>query len=206
MQGFIVHINRVKDEDLIVTILTEDKLLPTYRFYGARHSVINTGYMIDFETELSSRSNLAQLRHVMHLAQNWNLDRDRFYFWQSFVKLFYEHLRDVENVDKFYFDLLKSSSEKWYRQNPKRVAVEAYLNLLQFEGRLHSLEYCFLCEEKIEEESVALARAYLPAHTECIHNKGIHIDKLKQLFHKKKTLFLDDDEAEYLYRIMNEGF
>jgi recombinational DNA repair protein (RecF pathway) len=206
VQGFIVHINRVKDEDLIVTILSEDKLRAAYRFYGARHSVINTGYLIDFETQFSTRSNLAQLRNVIHLAYKWSLDRDRFYFWQSFVKLFYEHLRDVESIDKFYFDLLKISADKWYKQNPKRVAVEAYLELLHFEGRLHSLEQCFLCEERIEDESIALARAYLPAHTKCIHNTGLHVDKLKQLFDTKKTLFLDDSEAEYLYRVMNEGF
>ncbi|MDR2635963.1 MAG: recombination protein RecO [Campylobacteraceae bacterium] len=206
MQGFIVHINRVKDEDLIVSILCEDKLRAVYRFYGARHSVINNGYFIDFETQFSARSSLAQLRNVIHLAYKWSLDRDRFYFWQNFVKLFYEHLKDVENIDRFYFDLLKNSADKWHKQNPKRVAVEAYLELLHFEGRLHSLEQCFLCEEKIEDESVALARAYLPAHTQCIHNTGLYIDKLKKLFDTKKTLFLDDDEIEYLYRVMNEGF
>jgi recombinational DNA repair protein (RecF pathway) len=206
VQGFIIHVNRAKDEDLIVVILSENKLRTTYRFYGARHSVINLGYLIDFETQISMRSNLAQLRNVMHLAQNWNLDRDRFYFWQNFVKLFYEHLRDVDNIDKFYFDLLISCSKKWHKQNPKRVAVEAYLELLQFEGRLHSLEYCFLCEDKIEEENIALARAFLPAHTGCIHNKGLDINKLKRLFNKKKTLFLSDEETEYLYAVMNEGF
>ncbi|MDR1008166.1 MAG: recombination protein RecO [Campylobacteraceae bacterium] len=206
MQGFIVHINRVKDEDLIVSILSEDKLRIAYRFYGARHSVINTGYLIDFETQFSTRSNLAQLRNVIHLAQKWNLDRDRFYFWQSFIKLFYEHLKDVENIDRFYFNLLNSSADKWYKQNPKRVAVEAYLELLHFEGRLHSLKQCFLCEERIKDENIALARAYLPAHTICIHNTGLYIGKLKQLFDTKKTLFLDDDETEYLYRVMNEGF
>ncbi|MDR2789475.1 MAG: recombination protein RecO [Campylobacteraceae bacterium] len=206
MQGFIIRINRVKDEDLIVTILSEHSLKTTYRFYGARHSVINLGYLIDFETQISMRSKFAQLRSVIHLAQSWNTDRDRFYFWQNFVKLFYDHLKDVENIDKFYFDLLLSCSKKWHKQNPKRVAVESYLELLEFEGRLHSLEYCFLCEEKIKDENIALARAFLPAHIECIHNKGLHITKLKELFGTKKTLFLDDDETEYLYLVMNEGF
>jgi recombinational DNA repair protein (RecF pathway) len=206
VQGFIVHINRVKDEDLIVTILSEHKLKTTYRFYGARHSTINLGYLIDFETQISMRSNLAQLRNVIHLAQSWNIDRDRFYFWQNFVKLFYDHLKDVDSIDKFYFDLLMTSAKKWHKQNPKRVSVEAFLELLQFEGRLHSLDRCFLCEDKIKDENIALARAFLPAHMECIHNKGLDARKLKQLFSTKKTLFLDDEETEYLYMVMNEGF
>jgi recombinational DNA repair protein (RecF pathway) len=206
VQGFIIHINRVKEEDLVVTILTEKKIKVAYRFYGARHSVINLGYLIDFETQVSMRSNLMQLRNIIHLAQNWNLDRDRFYFWQCFVKLFHEHLKEAESIDSFYFDLLVSCSNKWHKQNPKRVAVEAYLELLQFEGRLHSLDYCFLCEDKIEDENIALARAFLPAHEECIHDKGLNVEKLKQLFSKKKTLYLNDNEIEYLYRVMNEGF
>ncbi|MDR0407899.1 MAG: recombination protein RecO [Campylobacteraceae bacterium] len=205
MQGFIININKVRDEDLMVSILTKDKLKIVYRFYGARHSTINLGYLIDFEIQTSVKSNIAQLRNVIHLAHSWNLDRDRFYIWQQFVKLFYRHLRDIENLDGFYFELLTDCAKKWQKQNPKRVAVEAYLELLQFEGRLHSLDHCFLCEEKITSDEIALARAFLPAHTECIHDKGFDVNKLKQLFDKKKTLFLDDDEAEYLYRVMNEG-
>ena len=49
MQGYIIDIKPVKDDDLIVSILTENELLTTYRFYGARHSNINIGYKIDFE-------------------------------------------------------------------------------------------------------------------------------------------------------------
>ena len=41
MQGYIIDIKPVKDDDLIVSILTEHEVLTTYRFYGARHSNIN---------------------------------------------------------------------------------------------------------------------------------------------------------------------
>ncbi|MDR2342280.1 MAG: recombination protein RecO, partial [Campylobacteraceae bacterium] len=163
MQGFIININKVRDEDLIVSILTADKLKTTYRFYGARHSTINLGYLIDFETQMSTKSNMLQLRNVIHLAYSWNLDRDRFYFWQQFVKLFYGHLRDIENLDSFYFELLMDCTKKWQKQNPKRVIVEAYLRLLEHEGRLHLLDECFLCEEKITDDEISLARAFLPA-------------------------------------------
>ncbi|MDR1285938.1 MAG: recombination protein RecO [Campylobacteraceae bacterium] len=206
MQGFIININKVRDEDLIVSILTKDKLKTAYRFYGARHSTINLGYLIDFETQISVKSNIAQLRNIIHLAHSWNLDMDRFYFWQQFVKLFYGHLKDIENLDDFYFELLVNCAKKWQKQNPKRVIVEAYLELLFYEGRLHSLEECFLCEEKITSDEVALARAFLPAHTECIHNKGLKMPKLKKLFSTKQTILLDDDEVEYLYMVTQEGF
>ncbi|MGB5791615.1 MAG: recombination protein RecO, partial [Poseidonibacter sp.] len=36
MQGYIIDIKPVKDDDLIVSILTETDILTTYRFYGAR--------------------------------------------------------------------------------------------------------------------------------------------------------------------------
>ena len=49
MQGYIIDIKPVKDDDLIVSILTENELLTTYRFYGARHSNINIGYKIELE-------------------------------------------------------------------------------------------------------------------------------------------------------------
>ena len=51
MQGYIIDIKPVKDDDLIVTILAENELLTAYRFYGARHQTINIGYKIDFELE-----------------------------------------------------------------------------------------------------------------------------------------------------------
>ncbi|MDR1555295.1 MAG: recombination protein RecO [Campylobacteraceae bacterium] len=206
MQGFIININKVRDEDLIVSILTADKLKTTYRFYGARHSTINLGYLIDFETQISAKSNIVQLRNVIHLAYSWNLDRDRFYFWQQFVRLFYGHLRDVDNLDNFYFELLKDCAGKWHKQNPKRVVVEAYTQLLSYEGRLHSLRECFVCEKMIEDESIALARAFLPAHTKCVHNKGLEPKILKELFTSKQTILIDDDDVEYLYRVVCEGF
>jgi recombinational DNA repair protein (RecF pathway) len=206
MQGFIVNINKAREEDLIVSILTEEKLKTTYRFYGARHSTINLGYLIDFETDSSVKSNMPQLRNVMHLAYAWNANRDRFYFWQQLAKLFYAHLKDIGNIEKFYFELLIFCAKKWHKQNPKRVVVEAYLNLLSHEGRLHSLSECFLCEEKIEMGDIALARAFLPAHTECVRNKGLSYEKIEELFRTKQTISLDDDDVEYLYKIVCEGF
>ena len=51
MQGFIINLNKVKEEDLIVTIISKDNLQTLYRFYGARHGTINIGFKIDYEIE-----------------------------------------------------------------------------------------------------------------------------------------------------------
>ncbi len=204
MQGFIININKARDEDLIVTILCEDKLWTLYRFYGSRHSTINIGYLVDFEVEQSIKSSIYQLRNVLHLADSWNFISEKFYIWQEFIKLFYPHLRDVENIEKFYFELLKKASRKWKKQNSKRVAVESYIELLTNEGRLHNLHRCFLCDEKIKDR-VALARAYLPAHVDCIHDNGYLIKDIEKLFKTKDSFHLDDADIKRLYNTLCEG-
>jgi hypothetical protein len=205
MQGYIININKVRDEDLIITILTKNKQYTTYRFYGARHSVINLGYKIDFELQHSYKSSIPQLRNVLHLAKKWNIQRDRMYIWQQFVKFFCAHLKDIENIDKFYFDLLDFSYDIWGEQNPKRVAIESYIKLLEFEGRLHDDFLCFECEKKIEKK-VSFLRAFLPAHKECIYTNSYDIEDVKELFLNKSTIFFNDAQIENLWQLTSEGF
>ena len=205
MQGFIINFNRVKDEDLIVTVLTKESVLTLYRFYGARHSHINLGYKIDFEVQSSIKSSILQLRGVLHLAQHYNIHNDKMRIWQSFIKLFFLHLRDVDEIQSFYYDLLDKCSNIWHKQNPKRVAIEAYVKLLEFEGRLHDEFICFNCESTCND-SVALVRGFLPAHEKCVWNKPFSKDKIEYLFDKKSTLFLSDNEVDRLWKTLLEGF
>ena len=67
MQGFIIKLTRVREEDMIVTIIAEESLQTLYRFYGARHSPINMGFKIDFETETSLKSSIPRMKDVIHL-------------------------------------------------------------------------------------------------------------------------------------------
>ena len=106
MQGFIIDIKPCRDDDLIVLILSDNHLYSTYRFYGARHSTINIGYKIDFELESNYKSTIPRLKDVMHLGFPWIFDKDKLYLWQRFLKLFYPHLKDIEEVDPFYCTLL----------------------------------------------------------------------------------------------------
>ena len=204
MKGFIVNLNRVKEEDLIVTILSCGSLETLYRFYGARHGVINLGFKIDYEIEPSAKSTIGRLKDVIHIGYKWINDRELLRLWQDFSRLFYKHLKEAEALGDFYFDLLESASNEWNRQNPKRVAIEAYVKLLEHEGRLHKDMHCFLCSRKIEE-NVSLLRAFLPTHENCSHTYPITQNGLKELYENKSSLFLNDKEVDRLWNVLMEG-
>jgi recombinational DNA repair protein (RecF pathway) len=204
MQGIILNIVRVKDEDLIVTLLTKKRLKTLYRFYGARHSQINLGYKIDFIAVYSTKSTLPMLREVLHLGFPWQFEKDKVHIWQQFIKLLYKHLKDVDELDEFYFLLLEKIIRKLKKQNPKRVIIEAYLELLEFEGRLHDDFHCFICENFIEEK-VVLKRSFLVAHDRCLIGKKFDKKMIKDLFKEKSTLLFDDEDVERLWEILQEG-
>ncbi len=205
MQGYILRITHAKNEDLIVNILTQTHHYTLYRFFGARHSVINLGYKIDFEIEYQQRGFLPLLRKVIHIHYPWLSSTQRNLFWQQFIEKFYYHLKELETVDSFYYDIIEESAKTWEKQNPKRVAIEKYVTLLQKEGRLHSLDTCFLCEGKINGE-LTLVRGFLPAHIECIPAKNLKKKSIKYLFSSASTLFLEDEEIDFLWKILMEGF
>jgi len=204
MQGFIVNLNRVKEEDLIVTIVSRQNLDTLYRFYGARHSVINLGYKIDYEKEYSSKSSIARLKDVIHIGYPWINDMQRLKLWQDFTALFYKHLKEIEDLHSFYFDLLEEASLFWNKKNPKRVAIESYVKLLEFEGRLHKELVCFLCSQHIQTQ-VSLIRAYLPTHYECSNRLGISQKAFYELCENNSTLFMDDKEVDILWYTLLEG-
>ena len=204
MEGYIVNLNKVKDEDLIVTILTKGNLDTLYRFYGARHGTINIGFNIDYEIEPSAKSTIGRLKDVVHIGFKWINNNELLHQWQSFLALFHAHLKDAEELGDFYFDLIKNASQEWDKQNPKRVAVESYVKLLEHEGRLHKDFYCFLCSQKIEGD-VSLIRAYLPTHHRCTHTLKINHSALNELYENKSTLFLSDKEVNRLWTVLLEG-
>ena len=112
MQGFILHTQKVKDEDLIVYILSPKMLIKAYRFYGLRHSSILTGYKIDFALE-ENPSFLPRLKDVLHLGFLWIMQRDKMLIWQEFIRLLYKHLKDVEELDRILNFLIASKTKKF---------------------------------------------------------------------------------------------
>ena len=205
MRGFVLNTIRVRDEDLIVKILTKDEVLTLYRFYGARHSYINVGYHIDFIVEESPKATIKRLRHVTQLPFSFLFDLEKMLDFKIFIGLMNKHLSDVTKIDNFYYNLLVDITKNMQNRNSKRFLIESYVKLLEKEGRLHKNFECFLCEKKIEG-NVALARAFLPAHERCIYEKGFNKEKIKELFENKKSILFDDNEINRLWKIMNLGF
>lgn len=203
MIGFILKVQKVHDEDLLVFILSKSYFIKAYRFYGVRHPIISQGFKIDFELE-NGGIFLPHLRNPLHLGYSWLFDREKLEIWQKFMKLLYEHLKDASELDEFYFDILEDCAIKFQKVNPKRVIIESYLKLLEFEGRLHKDLTCFLCDKKITNQ-ISLARGFLPAHKECIHKKSFPIKLVKSLFKNKNSVDLNDDEVNEIYQIILEG-
>ena len=79
MQGYIIDIKKVRDDDIIVSILTKYEIYTTYRFYGARHSIINIGYKIDFELETNIKSTIPRLKDVIQVGYKWIFDYEKLY-------------------------------------------------------------------------------------------------------------------------------
>ncbi len=205
MRGFVLNTIRVRDEDLIVRILTKNEVLTLYRFYGARHSYINVGYLIDFVVEESPKATIKRLRNVTQLPFSFLFDLEKMLNFKIFITLLNKHLSDVTKIDDFYYNLLLEITNDLKNRDSKRLLIESYVKLLEKEGRLHKEFECFLCERKIEGK-VALARAFLPAHERCIYEKGFEREKIKELFENKKTLLFSDKEIDKLWKIMNLGF
>lgn len=203
MQGYIIDTKTVKDDDLIVTILCENELITSYRFYGARHSNINIGYKIDFELE-KTKSSIPRLKDVMQLGFSWILNSQKMYAWQRYLKLFFSHLKELEELEPFYFFLLDNLILKIEKQNVLRAILESYLLLLEHEGRLHTDFECLICEIEINR-NLSILRGFLPVHKECIKGKVFDYKKIKDLFLSKKTINLKDEEVENLFEILLFG-
>ncbi|WP_169942742.1 recombination protein RecO [Campylobacter sp. RM15925] len=204
MQGYIIHTQKAKEEDLIVYILTKDLLIKCYRFYGARHASVMQGFKIDFELNESANF-LPHLRSVLHLGFNWLVVRERLLIWQQFMRLFYAHLKDVEHIDEIYFNQAEICAQRFLKQNPKRLIIESYVRILEHEGRLHDELACFICDETIED-SLSLTRGFLPSHTHCSGNFSFEAEKIAHLFKDKSTILLSDEEVNELYTIILQGF
>lgn len=204
MQGYIINLNKVKDEDLIVTIISKDSLQTLYRFYGARHGTINIGFKIDYEIEKSSKSTIHRLKDVIHIGIPWIYDSQRLRLWQNYLTLFHSHLKDAEDIGTFYYDLIERASNNWDNRNSKRIAIESYVQILAHEGRLHTEKICFLCSNKIEGD-ISIIRAFLPTHTYCTNTTPINPSALDELFNNFSSLFLNDKEVDRLWNVLLEG-
>ncbi|CAA6803298.1 MAG: Unknown protein [uncultured Sulfurovum sp.] len=204
MHGFIINIKKAKNEDVIVTVINQNSLTDYWRFFGARHSILQIGNLVDFEISESKNNFMPNMRSLSHISFPWIFSNNHLLIWQNFIKLFEPHLKDTIELDSFYFNLLLEVAQKWNKQNPKRLAVEAYVSLLKHEGRLYDNGFCYVCEEVLDKE-VGLMRAYLPAHPSCIYAPALNKDDVFKLYNTQSTIHLDDDIVDKLYFILLKG-
>jgi len=204
MKGFVVALRRAKNEDSIATVLAEHSIRSYYRFFGARHSILQLGHLIDFEVEGEDDRFMPRLRNLSHMGFPWLRERNRLMLWQQFIKLFEPHLRDAEELDSFYFDLLLKAARKWDKQNPKRLICESYLKLLHHEGRQSPITHCYICENILQKD-ISLMAAFKPAHPECIYSAAMAKEKIAYFFTEGKSTYLNDSEIEQLYTVVLKG-
>ncbi len=205
MKGFVIGLHRARNEDMIALVLSPTEIRSYYRFFGARHSILQLGHLIDFETEGEQGHFMPRLRSLSHMGFGWLHDHNRVLVWHNFVNRFRDHLKDLDTVERFYYDLLLDAALKWGRQNPKRIVCESYIELLKFEGRLHHENFCHICETPLGEQ-VALMQAFIPAHTECIYAPPLDKEKLFRFFESGRATHYEDSEIEYLYEVVMKGF
>jgi recombinational DNA repair protein (RecF pathway) len=205
IKGFILRVRKAKNEDSITLVLTREHIRTYYRFFGARHSILQLGNLIDFEVEGEDSRFLPRLRSLSHLGFPWQFDRNRLLLWHNFIQKFEPHLKDADELEPFYFELLLEAAKRWDKQNPKRIVCESYIRMLHYEGRLYPDEHCYICEQRIEEE-IALMQAFKPAHPACIYAPALPTKKILDFFESHKCTFLEDYEVEVLFDTVMKGF
>ena len=190
---------------MVVTILSEHRVGTYYRFYGARHSVLQLGYLIDYEVEQDKANFLPRIRGISHIGFPWLYDREKLMYWHRFISIFEPHLRDINEIDSFYYETLLDAAKKWQKQSFRRLIVEKFFNILQYEGRLHSLDSCTICRQKIDEQ-ISLIKGFLPAHPYCSHSTAFIKKDIQELFLTNSTINLDDETVQTLSEIVLKGF
>ena len=190
---------------MIVTTLESRQVAKYYRFYGARHSILQMGYLIDYEVQQDSSNFLPRLKGVSHIGFPWLYEREKLMLWHQFLAIFEPHFRDVATVEPFYFNILLKAAKRWHKQSAKRLIIETFIAILQYEGRVQNTERCVVCNSKLGNEC-SLIKGYLPAHPECVKELPIKTEAITHLFQSGSTILLSDAIVDSLYLIALKGF
>ncbi len=190
---------------MIVTILSKKSVQKYYRFYGARHSILQMGYLIDFEEEQEHANFLPRLRSVSHIGFPWLYDRERLMLWHQLIAVFERHFRDIERIESYYFEMLLRVAKRWEKQSSKRLIVETVINILKYEGHLQLPNVCVICNSEIEHEC-SFIKGLLPTHPACSKSYSFNKSEILDLFESSSTITLDNRSVEELSLIALKGF
>lgn len=160
------------------------------------------GFKIDYEEQDDSINFLPKIRHISHLYESWLLDNSKFFIWQQFITFLYKHLMQTYHLEPFYFNLLDKMSKKLHTQNAKRVILEGYLSILDFEGHFTYPLICTSCHNVIETK-VSFIKELKAFHSHCInHNKVFKIKELEDFLMLKNSFFISDKAVDDLFNII----
>jgi recombinational DNA repair protein (RecF pathway) len=205
MKGFVLKLTKAKNEDLIVSILTQDEHRVYYRFFGARHSILQLGHLIDFEVYETYQNFLPQIRHLSHIGFPWIREPQTLLLWHQFIYAYEKHLKDTTYLDSFYYLLLQKAVLHLEKQNPKRVICDCYFSLLKEEGRLSLKNECFICQNPLNE-TVIFIQGLKMTHPQCLHGIPLSKKRIIDALKRGKTTFLNDEEVSILHHIILQGF
>ena len=189
---------------MIVTVLSDKTVTKYYRFYGERHSILQLGYLIDFEIK-ESNNFLPQLRGISHNGFQWLYNREKLLKWHKLITTIEPHFRDVNEISSFYYNILLNAAKKWSKQSAKRLSIEVLIKILKFEGRLQPLNKCVICNQLIED-NISLIDGFLPTHSSCSSLEAINKNALIKLFNNSTTILLDDNIIDRVYLIALKSF
>jgi hypothetical protein len=204
MRGFVIELRKAKNEDMIATILTPSLVGSYYRFFGARHSILQLGHLIDFEVEGEGDRFMPHLRGLSHFGFEWLYDHNRLQLWHNFINLLAPHLKDSDIVEPFYYDLLLQSAQRWHKQNPKRIICDSFASILHYEGRVHREDTCYICEEPLGQH-ISLMRALIPTHPHCIGGLAIDKEKFFDFLDSGSSIYYGDEEIDMIYGVILRG-
>ena len=172
-----------------------------YRFYGARHSPIHKGFKIDYEEQIDT-NRLPKIRNILHLHEEWLSTHSKFFIWQQFIDFLYTHLKQTSILEPFYFEVLDSISKHFYTQNPKRVILEHYIKLLEFEGQWSYPFICKVCHSPITD-TISFAKGLKPLHIHCYPRQtNFEVKDLEGLARLKNSFELSDDMVTALFKLL----
>lgn len=204
MKGFILSVKKAKNEDCIAIVLSNTEIRSYYRFYGARHSILQLGNLLNFEVEGEDSQFLPKLRKLSLIEFSCMKHKKKLILWQDFIKKLAFHLEDADSLEAFYYDLLLEAVQHCQKQNPKRIICESYLKLIIYEKRLSTNTHCFICEEAINKE-ISLMQGFKPAHPKCIHSPALSSQKVFDFFRTQSTICLEDEEVDILFDVLMKG-
>lgn len=201
MQGIILNTISVRDKDLIVFILDNNELVKCYRFYGVRHSHLIIGNMIDYELNVEPLF-LPKLHSTMQLALPLK-SVEIIKAWQDFCFLLYEHLKDNQECGEFYYNLCLRILKRLEVQDYKRVFLDAYSLMIEYEGRLNFSQNCVECGKELNDYFL-LGEGFLMYCNSCKNSVKINKLKMKDYLKHKNSSIFEDDEIDLLYKVFSK--